>query len=76
MNTATIPIPLDWQTARAYHAIPPASQENLHQLIALLLREFATSTPQSLLRLMDAMSREAAENGLDEATLIQLLQDE
>jgi hypothetical protein len=76
MSTATIDIQLDSDIVKAYYALPTDRQERLKRLLSFMLQEFVESTPQSLLSLMDEMSREAAANGLTEEVLESLLQDE
>jgi hypothetical protein len=76
MSTATIDIQLDSDIVEAYYALPTDRQERLKRLLSFMLQEFVESTPQSLLSLMDEMSREAAANGLTEEVLESLLQDE
>ena len=76
MGVATIRIKLDNKTARAYESSSQEQRERLQQLIGFMLQEFAESTPQSLLSLMDDMSQEAAAHGLTPEILDSLLQDE
>ncbi|MCA9980178.1 MAG: hypothetical protein KDD89_05080 [Anaerolineales bacterium] len=76
MSETTLPIPVTPQIAQAYYSAPSSRQAQMQTLIALLLQEFVESTAQSLFTLMDEMSREAAENGLDEAGLALLLQED
>ncbi|MCA9872069.1 MAG: hypothetical protein H6659_04815 [Ardenticatenaceae bacterium] len=76
MGVATIRIQLDNKTARAYESSSQEQRERLQQLIGFMLQEFAESTPQSLLSLMDDMSQEAAAHGLTPEILDSLLQDE
>lgn len=76
MGTATIDIQLDNDVVEAYYALSTDRQERLKRLFSFTLQEFVESTPESLLSLMDEMSREAAANGLTEEILESLLQDE
>lgn len=76
MGVATIRIQLDNKIARAYESTSSEQRERLQQLIGFMLQEFAESTPQSLLSLMDDMSQEAAAHGLTPEILDSLLEDE
>ncbi|MBK6711954.1 MAG: hypothetical protein IPG51_16715 [Chloroflexi bacterium] len=76
MGVATIRIQLDNKIARAYESTSSEQRERLQQLIGFMLQEFAESTPQSLLSLMDDMSQEAAARGLTPEILDSLLEDE
>ncbi len=76
MGIATIRIQLDNKTARAYESSSQEQRERLQQLIGFMLQEFAESTPQSLLSLMDDISQEAAARGLTPEILDSLLEDE
>jgi hypothetical protein len=76
MGVATIRIQLDNKIVRAYESTSSEQRERLQQLIGFMLQEFATSTPQSLLSLIDDMSQEAAASGLTPEILDSLLEDE
>jgi hypothetical protein len=76
MGVATIRIQLDNKIARAYESTSSEQRERLQQLIGFMLQEFAESTPQSLLSLMDDISQEAAAHGLTPEILDSLLEDE
>jgi hypothetical protein len=76
MGVTTISIPLEAQAAEAYRLAPLEKREWLEMLVNLLVREFVKYSPQSLLALMNEMSREAQANGLTPALLESLLADE
>lgn len=76
MSVTTISIPLDDKAAEAYRLTPFEKREWLEMLVSLLVQEFTTYSPQSLLALMDEMSREAYANGLTPQQLELLLADE
>ena len=77
MSVATmISIPLEAQAAEVYSLAPLEKREWLEMLVNLLVREFARYSPQSLLVLMNDMSREAKSNGLTPELLESLLADE
>jgi hypothetical protein len=76
MGTATIDIQVESDVFEAYYAMPEERQKRLKRLLGFMLQEFVESSPQSLLTLMDEMSREATANGLTEDILESLLQDE
>jgi hypothetical protein len=76
MSVATISIPLDNRIVQAYNRAPRERQERLQKLIAVMVEQFADSSPQSLFTLMDEMSDEAARKGLTEEILASILQDE
>jgi hypothetical protein len=76
MSTTTIDIQVEPDIAEAYYAMPEARQERLKRLLGFMLQEFVESSPQSLLSLMDDMSREAVAKGLTEEILGTMLQDE
>jgi hypothetical protein len=72
----TVSIPLDGQAAEAYQLVPLEKREWLELLVNLLVREFAHYSVQSLLAIMDDMSREAQNKGLTPELLESLLADE
>lgn len=76
MPVATISIQVDSRTAQLYEATPEDKRARLRKLIGVLVTEFAESTPQSLLALMDEMSREAETNGLTPEILELILNDD
>ncbi len=76
MNETAINIQLDEKTAEAYQRVSADKREQLRMLIGLFVQEFAQYSPQSLLKMMDEMSREAQANGLTPEILDSLLSDE
>ena len=76
MTTATLSVPLDDRTAQALKLAPPGRREQLQMLISHLVRQYAESTPESLISLMDEIGREAQANGLTPEILQSILNDE
>ena len=76
MAFATISIQLNDRAAQLYEVAPEEKQQSLQQLISYLVQEFAESTPQSLLLLMNEMSREAESKGLTPKILESILNDD
>lgn len=73
MALATITVQLDDRAAQIYHATSERKRIQLRKLISFLVQEFAESTPESLLALMDEMSNEAEAKGLAPELLESLL---
>lgn len=76
MSVTTISIPLEGKAADVYRAAPLEKREWLEMLVNLIVGEFAKYSPQSLMTLMDEMSREARNNDLTPEVLESLLRDE
>lgn len=76
MAITTVNIALNDKAAEAYRSAPLEKREWLEMLINLLVSEFAKYSPQSLLALMDEMSKEAQVKGLTAEKLELLLADE
>lgn len=76
MAITTVNIALNDKAAEAYRSAPLEKREWLEMLINLLVSEFAKYSPQSLLALMDEMSKEAQVKGLTSEKLELLLADE
>ena len=76
MAITTVNIALNDKAAEAYRSAPLEKREWLEMLINLLVSEFAKYSPQSLLALMDEMSKEAQVKGLPAEKLELLLADE
>ncbi len=76
MAITTVNISLNAKGAEAYRSAPLEKREWLEMLINLLVSEFAKYSPQSLLALMDEMSKEAQVKGLTSEKLELLLADE
>ena len=72
----TIQIPLDPELAQVYNRASSEDQHKLQTLVSLWLRKIDSSTPDSLSRLMDEISDEAAARGLTPEILESLLNDE
>ena len=68
MGISTISIPLEGKAAEAYRLAPLEKREWLEILVNLVVSEFAKYSPQSLLALMDEMSREVQSKGLTPET--------
>ena len=73
MPKATITIPLDPQTARAYRAAPPEQKRKIQALLSLWLRELAVSEYPSLQQILDDVGRKAKARGLTPEMLDSLL---
>jgi hypothetical protein len=73
MRNATISIPLDPQTARAYDAARAEERMKIQALVALWLRELTTSGLPSLQQVLDEAGRKARERGLTPEVLDSLL---
>ena len=73
MTLATITVQLDDRAAQLYQLTPERKRIQLRKLIGFLVQEFAESTPESLLTLMDEMSSEAEAKGLA-PEILELLQ--
>jgi len=76
MPVASINIQLDDKSAQLYETTSEEKREQLRKLISFMVREFAESTPHSLLSLMDEMSREAEAKGLTPEILGTILSDD
>lgn len=75
MNTTTIMLPLDAETARLYAEAPAELQKKLQLLLGLWLRELAVS-PRALEEIMDEISQRAQARGLTPEILESLLDAE
>lgn len=76
MTTATLTIPLDDRTASVLKLASPDQRQQLQTLISYLVRQYAESTPESLISLMGEIGREARDNGLTPEILQSILNDE
>ncbi len=76
MAVATINIQVDDRAAQLYQSTPEDKRVRLRKLIGYLVEEFAESTPQTLLSLMDEMSREAEAKGLTPEILASILNND
>ena len=75
MRNATISIPLDPQTARAYDAVQDDERVKIQALIVLWLRELTAHDLRlpSLQQVLDEAGRKAQERGLTQEMLDSLL---
>ena len=73
MAKATITIPLDPQTARAYESAAPEQKRKMQALLSLWLRELAAGEYPSLQQVLDDVGRKAKERGLTPEMLDPLL---
>ena len=76
MPEAVITIPVDVETARAYHMASPDDQKKIQLLIRLRLRELAELPKNSLVEIMDDIGAKAEARGLTPEILEALLHDE
>jgi len=76
MPEAIITIPVDVETARAYHTASPDDQKKIQLLLRLRLRELAELPKNSLAEIMDHIGAKAEERGLTPEILEALLHDE
>jgi hypothetical protein len=75
MNTTTIAVPLDAETARLYAEAPAELQRKFQLLLRLWLRELVVS-PRALQEIMDEISQKAQARGLTPEILESLLNAE
>jgi hypothetical protein len=73
MTKATITIPLDPQTARAYDSAAPEQKRKMQALVSLWLRELAAGEYSSLQRVLDEVGNKAKDRGLTPEMLESLL---
>jgi len=73
MANPTITIPVDRQTARAYHSARPGERRKIQALLSLWLRELATGEYPPLKRVLDAVGEKAKARGLTPRKLESLL---
>ena len=73
MTKATITIPLDPQTARAYDSAAPEQKRKMKALVSLWLRELAAGEYSSLQRVLDEVGNKAKDRGLTPEMLESLL---
>ncbi len=76
MPEVAITIPVDAETARAYHAASPDEQKKIQLLLRLRLRELAALPTDSLIQIMDDIGAKAEARGLTPEILESLLHDE
>ncbi|MBW3542017.1 MAG: hypothetical protein KY476_17245 [Planctomycetes bacterium] len=75
MNTATISIEVDEDSARAFCEASAEEQRKLQLLLALRLRELTAGPIRSLKEIMDEMGAEAEARGLTPEILESLLNE-
>jgi hypothetical protein len=73
MAKATITIPLDPQTARAYDSAAPEQKRKIQALLSLWLRELTAGEYPSLQKVLDDAGRKAKDRGLTSEILDSLL---
>ncbi|MGO9020137.1 MAG: hypothetical protein ACLQVJ_17510 [Syntrophobacteraceae bacterium] len=76
MPKAIITIPVDAETARAYHTATPDEQKKIQLLLRLRMRELAELPKNSLIEIMDDIGAKAEARGLTPAILEALLHGE
>lgn len=76
MPQAAITIPVDAETARAYHTATPDDQKKIQLLLRLRLRELAALPAESLVEIMDDIGAKAEARGLTPEIQEALLHDE
>lgn len=73
MAKATITIPLDPETARAYDSAGPEEKRKMQALVSLWLRELAAGEYPPLQQVLDEVGRKARARGLTPEMLDSLL---
>lgn len=76
MNTTSISIEVDEDSARAFSQAPAEEQRKLQLLLALRLRELTASPARPLQEIMDEIGARAHARGLTPEILEELLADE
>ena len=76
MPQADITIPVDAETARAYHTASPDDQKKILLLLRLRLRELTALPTDSLVEIMEDIGTKAEARGLTPEILEALLHDE
>lgn len=76
MSGTTITLPLDAETARAYHTASPEDRKKIQLLLRLRLRELTELPTSSLVEIMDDVGAKAQARGLTPEILEDLLRDE
>ena len=76
MSETTITLPIDAETARAYHAASPEDRKKIQLLLRLRLRELAELPTGSLIEIMDDIGAEARARGMTPGILEDLLSEE
>ncbi len=73
MTKVDISIPVDGETARAYHAASPDYRKKIQVLLQLRLRELAELPTRSLAEIMDDIGAKAEARGLTPDIMSDLL---
>ena len=73
MTNPSITIPLDPQTALAYHSVTPEEKRKIQALLSLWLRELAAGEYPSLQQILDEVGGRAKAQGLTPEILDSLL---
>jgi len=76
MTKAAISIPVDAETACAYHMASPDYQKKIQVLLQLRLRELAELPTRSLVEIMNDIGAKAEVRGLTPEMLEALLHDD
>jgi hypothetical protein len=76
MTKVAISIPVDAETARAYHTASPDYRKKIQVLLQLRLRELAELPTRSLAEIMDDIGAKAEARGLTPDIMSDLLHDE
>ena len=76
MPETVITIPVDAETAGAYHTASPDDQKKIQLLLRLGLRELAELPTDSIVEIMDDIGAKAEARGLTPEILEALLHDE
>lgn len=76
MNTTTIEIEVDQESARAFSQASASVQRKLQLLLSLRLRELTVSSSRPLSEVMNEIGAQAEARGMTPALLESLLDDE
>jgi hypothetical protein len=76
METETITIPVDPESARSFYEAPPEKRRKLELLLRLRLRELTQEPARSLEQIMDDISKNAQAKGLTPDMLESMLREE
>lgn len=76
MVTATISIPVDEETAKAYAAASTEDQRKIDLILRLRLQDLTLSPQRSLKTVMDDIGKQAKARGMTPEILESLLNDE
>ena len=76
METQTITIPVDPETARSFYEAPPEKRRQLELMLRLRLWELTHKPDRSLEQIMDDISKNAQAKGLTPDMLESMLREE